>query len=178
MTDRNVQYPYRFHVKPVPGTDDICEIIPAPGTVYEDGTFWNKANVLQDAVAALYNKNATATPNDIFATIRPMIQTVEEKIKIATGSYIGTAASGASSKANIEIGFSPKFFCCVGPLYETGPNYILSFALATEGSKIVGTYYRSLKYMTNNVGEIFGTTVSLSAYFNELNQSYYYIAIG
>ena len=106
MKDRNVQYPYRFHVRPVAGTDDICEIIPAPGTVYEDGTFWNKQNVLQDAVAALYGKDPSATPNEIFASIASKLQ--GQVPVFESGSYYGTTDGTTSGKVPKTIQFNYK----------------------------------------------------------------------
>lgn len=137
MTDRNVQYPNRFHVKPVPGTDDIYEIIPAPGAVYEDGTFWNKANVLQDATAALFGKDSTAVPDEIFAAIRSLIQTVDGKIKIATGSYVGTGAD-----LTLTFGFRAKAVLIAGEYYGIGSynfkGYMASFGLAVGAKTISG----------------------------------------
>lgn len=70
MTDRNVQFPNRFQLVPVPGTTNIFDLTPAPGTVYENGTFWNKQNVLQDDTAALYSGlPENPTPDDVFRNI-------------------------------------------------------------------------------------------------------------
>lgn len=57
----------------------------------------NKANLLKDATAALYGKSATAVPDDIFAAIRPLIQTAQNSgLHIQTGSYVGTGATSGS----------------------------------------------------------------------------------
>lgn len=50
----------------VDGTDDIVDLIPAPGAIYEDGTFRNKANDLTDATAALFGFGSNAVQNDLF----------------------------------------------------------------------------------------------------------------
>lgn len=50
MIDRNVEFPNRFQLQKVPGTDDIYDIIPAPGDVASEGSLWNKQNVLPDPV--------------------------------------------------------------------------------------------------------------------------------
>ena len=52
-TDRNVEFPNRYRLVKVPGTDDIYELEPAPGEVVAEGTFVNKANMLTDETAAL-----------------------------------------------------------------------------------------------------------------------------
>lgn len=177
MTDRNVQYPNRFHVKPVPGTDDICEIIPAPGTVYEDGTFWNKANVLQDAVAALYGKDAAATPNDIFAAIRPLISaaqsTANGRAKIYYGSYVGTGSYGINNPNSLYFGFDAKIvfifghgasLWCIRPDSSAVP-WGLSQRFATVEMWPTGgiSWYST----TNSVYQL-----------NDSVTNYYYVAIG
>ena len=51
----------------------------------------NKATLLKDATAALYNKTSNATPDDIFADIRLIIQQVSDNgTKVITGSFAGT----------------------------------------------------------------------------------------
>lgn len=106
MKDRNVQFPNRFEIVPVPGTTNIFDVTPAPGAVYEEGTFWNKQNVLKDATAALYGKTAAAVPDEIFAAIKTLISNVDRKIKISSGSYTSTGNDGQI----ITTGFRPKIF--------------------------------------------------------------------
>lgn len=48
MTDRNVQFPNRFRLVPVPGTNGIYDIEPVPGDVLDEGTLLNKANLFAD----------------------------------------------------------------------------------------------------------------------------------
>lgn len=67
MDDRNVQYPNRFQLTKVDGTDDIYEIIPAPGEVYTEGTFINKFALLKDATAALFGLDVSNVPDDVLA---------------------------------------------------------------------------------------------------------------
>lgn len=50
MKDRNVQFPNRYKLQPVDGTDDIFDVIPAPGEVVEPGDPINKSNLLPDDV--------------------------------------------------------------------------------------------------------------------------------
>lgn len=52
MTDRNVQFPNRYRLVPVPGTSGIYDLEPVPGEVSAEGTFLNKANLLSDETAA------------------------------------------------------------------------------------------------------------------------------
>lgn len=53
MIDRNVEFPNRFRMTKVEGTDDIYDIIPAPGEVIAPGDTFSKANMLPDSIPAL-----------------------------------------------------------------------------------------------------------------------------
>lgn len=53
MKDRNVEFPHRFRLTPVEGTDNIVDITPVPGDVIEEGSLWSKANVLPDYIPNL-----------------------------------------------------------------------------------------------------------------------------
>lgn len=67
MKDRNVEFPNRYHLTKVAGTDDIYDLTPAPGAVYEEGTFRNKANDLSDDTAAMFGFSSNAVQNSVFA---------------------------------------------------------------------------------------------------------------
>lgn len=41
-TDRSVQFPNRYQLAPVSGTDNIADLTPAPGEVSDPGTLWNR----------------------------------------------------------------------------------------------------------------------------------------
>ena len=79
MKDRNVQYPYRYRLVKVSGTDDIYDIVPFPGHVSELGTQLCKATLLKDDTAALYGLTPDAVPDDVLRLIaqRIMQQEVE-----------------------------------------------------------------------------------------------------
>lgn len=53
MIDRNVEFPNRFRMTLVPGTDDIYEVVPAPGDVIAAGDTFSKVNMLPDSIPAL-----------------------------------------------------------------------------------------------------------------------------
>lgn len=74
MTDRNVQYPNRYQLVKVEGTDNIYDMIPAPGTVEDEGTLINKATLLKDATAALFGLWTDAVPDDALAKLGPYMQ--------------------------------------------------------------------------------------------------------
>jgi len=120
MNDRNVQYPNRFRMVKVPGTDDIVDLIPAPGTITEEGTLVNKSALLKDATAALFGFTAEqipeTVPDDVLAILsKAALLSTDGKltniagelkgIRIEIGSYVGT---GAASGGFI-FGFRPKF---------------------------------------------------------------------
>lgn len=67
MDDRNVQYPNRFQLTKVDGTDDVYDIVPAPGEVYTEGTFINKFALLKDTTAALFGLDVSNVPDDVLA---------------------------------------------------------------------------------------------------------------
>lgn len=69
MKDRNVEFPNRYHLTKVAGTDDIYDLTPAPGAVFDEGTFINKTTVLQDVTASLFGLNAYAVPDDLFSLL-------------------------------------------------------------------------------------------------------------
>ena len=67
MQDRNVEFPNRFRMVKVEGTDDIYDVIPAPGEVLNPGTLLNKANLLTDETAAALGLGlANPTIDDAF----------------------------------------------------------------------------------------------------------------
>ncbi len=65
MRDRVVQFPHRYQLVPVDGEMNVYDFVPVPGTVTEEGTPINKANMLSDETATLYGiANASATVNE------------------------------------------------------------------------------------------------------------------
>lgn len=140
MTDRNVQFPNRFEIVPVPGTTNIFDVNPAPGTVYENGTFWNKQNVLKDATAALYGKGPAAVPDEIFAAIFAKFSPLLAD-SVVVGNYRGTGeaanitptdetvVTNSTSWQNIIVGFKPK-----GALLMPRTGDIYSHANISGGS--------------------------------------------
>ncbi len=62
MKDRVVQYPHRYQLMPVSGQNGVYDLIPVPGTVTEAGTALDKATLLSDETADMFelrNKEAT-----------------------------------------------------------------------------------------------------------------------
>ncbi len=69
------------------------------------GDALNKANLLKDATAGLFGLDATAVPDDVFASLPAKIN---EKSKIATGTYNGTGTYGSGNPTVINFPFQPK----------------------------------------------------------------------
>lgn len=91
----------------VPGTDNIADLIAAPGKVYEEGTFYNKANQLSDETAALLG--GVETVNEAFAAVNNAMDAIRGGYaKIQTGSYAGTGTVGQGSKTRIDLEFNPE----------------------------------------------------------------------
>lgn len=136
MTDRNVEFPNRYRLVKVPGTDDIVDIIPAPGTVYDEGTFYNKANQLSDkTAAAIGGLPDDPTVNDALAGINDYIKIspetlaflggaktldealtalglrIGERVRLETGNYVGTGNVGTKQ---ITFSFVPRIWGFLG----------------------------------------------------------------
>ena len=73
MKDRVVQYPNRYKLVPVPESDDTFDFEAVPGTVTQEGTFLNKANLLTDETAARFGLTDDPTVDDAFsmAAVKP-----------------------------------------------------------------------------------------------------------
>ena len=69
MTDRNVQFPNRYQLTKVEGTDDIYDLTPAPGTITAEGTMINKSSLLQDITCDVIGIEHTSTPNEAFLAL-------------------------------------------------------------------------------------------------------------
>lgn len=64
MIDRSVQYPNRYQLTEV--SNGVYDLIPAPGTITQEGTPINKATMFDDNNAARYN---VTEPDDAFKAL-------------------------------------------------------------------------------------------------------------
>ena len=118
-TDRNVEFPNRYRMVPVPGTDDIVDLIPAPGKVFEDGTFVNKANMLTDETSSLLG--GVDTVNEALETLAnagatrnlppggTAGQVLTKRTKGDYDAYWSDVNGGGGGGSIIEITFDPEF---------------------------------------------------------------------
>lgn len=78
----------------------------------QEPTFLNKANLLTDAVAALFGLSPNATVNDAFNAASGLISTAQTtangRARIATGSYTGTGTYDLANPNTLTFPFSPK----------------------------------------------------------------------
>ena len=61
MKDRSVQYPKRYRLTKISGTDDIYDLDPTPGEITEEGTLINKGTLLSDDTAAKFFESLVGT---------------------------------------------------------------------------------------------------------------------
>lgn len=74
MRDRSVEFPERYRLKKVPGTDDVYDLTPAPGEISEEGTPINKATLLTDETAGKYGFGSDAVVNDVLKKLSDSAQ--------------------------------------------------------------------------------------------------------
>lgn len=65
MRDRAVQYPNRIKLVPVAGQENTYDVQAVPGTITDEGTPLNKANLLSDTVGARYGLDSDGTINEV-----------------------------------------------------------------------------------------------------------------
>ena len=81
MTDRNVQFPNRYQLTKVEGTDDIYDLTPAPGTITAEGTMINKASLLTDETEEILFGNADdRTVDDAFNMISRKLSLIMQNV--------------------------------------------------------------------------------------------------
>lgn len=110
MLDRSVQFPQRYQLKKVEGTEDIFDFIPAPGEVSAEGTLINKATLWKDATAALFGLGVDSVPDDGFAYLGKYAQhwwkrtSIEGKTKLTSlGSDASIFSVGDQNNRNVRF---------------------------------------------------------------------------
>lgn len=181
MTDRNVQYPNRYQLVKVPGTDDIYDLTPAPGTITAEGTMINKSTLLQDATAALYGLGADAVPDDVFSILKTLldnnIELANEKAQVVYGSYVGT---GYTIQKTITVPFYPFAFYIQGasgqssgfPSIFLRPRLDSATAYQSNWPELDAWLDNGVTTQAQSSGQWQNMT------FNVAGVTYYYMAIG
>ena len=100
MRDRNVEYPSRFRLVKVRGTDDIYDLEATPGDVIEEGTPLSKFTLLSDAVAARIGlQQDDPTVNDALGMLANVANT---NLHAEILSYVGTGVSGQDNPCSLN----------------------------------------------------------------------------
>lgn len=180
MKDRVSLYPGRVLITPEDGSAPYHATLTRADEPTQEGTPLNKANLLTDATAALYGKTSTATPNTIFAAIRPLITAAQTsadgKAKIEVGTYTGTGTYGEENKNELTFSTLPKF----GIIFLAG--YTMRMSVDGLYASVILSAGQSSGSRVINVS-VSGNTISWYSNDSALYQmnnpvSYYYIFWG
>lgn len=203
MEDRSVEFPQRYRLKKVEGTDDIYDLIPAPGTITAEGTLINKKALLQDATAALFQLSGdTALPDKVFEILSKAALVGEDgsistiagigvsQVKIVSGTYIGNGKYGESNPNSLSFDGKPKlvivFDNSSGGLKPSGNNtsWYTSFIWSEGFSKLEvktdTSYTNTVNFEQSGNGLSWYSKGSNGADKSQLNESgvsYTYFAI-
>lgn len=184
MIDRNVQYPTRYKLTKVEGTDNIYDLTPAPGTITAEGTMINKSTLLQDATAAMYGLGTDAVPDEVLeilskalllsnGTYTDILGNEAVITKIEYGNYVGTGV-GLSVTLNFEK--TPKI---VFVLAADGANYF--GAIFINGANSTKLYGNDSYHLTCQWGDNSLTWSGSSGMTQQTSLNapvlYYYLAI-
>lgn len=182
MKDRSVEFPNRYRMVKVEGTNDIFDLVPAPGEISEEGTFINKATLLKDATAGLFGLGADAVPDDVFGVLSRFQnglgnEYVWEKTKKTVQTEIGTTGLMylcASNKGSSTVQYADA--CEVsadGSVALKNPISVSVSTLVSYGADFLrGKYFlnpthpgdtdwvKGIVYIHPTDGEIFGSSYS------------------
>ena len=165
------------------------------------GTALNKANLLKDATAALYGMTSAAVPDDVFRATRGLISTAQStangRLRVESGSYVGTNTIGPDGPNRLSFSFSPKLMIIfsnyrIVSSSATVPIQDPFVGLFMAGASSAGRIYFNngafipvceIKYVTwnGNTVEWYCTAnnrVGVADQLNSSNTSYKYTAIG
>ena len=98
-------------------------------------------NLISSSTATSLGLAGTATPNEAFAKIKALIDSVNTglnaRAKIASGSYVGTGTGGQSNPTSITVGFSPKVVI-VGNTNPSNSSYWFLIMMNPLGHAVEG----------------------------------------
>ena len=117
MQNRVPLYPGRVKLVPVAGQENTYDMVRADSPTQE-GTPLNKDSLLKDDTAALYGLGSDAVPDEVFARLKTLVDnaqnSADEKVRIESGSYVGTGTYGANNPCSLTFDFIPRFFMILG----------------------------------------------------------------
>lgn len=104
MKDRASRYPGRVKMVPVTGQENTYDMTRADQPT-QTGDPLNKNTLLKDSTAALFGLDDTALPDDVFVATKAMF---DSRVRIASGSYVGTGVYGENNPCELTFPFAPK----------------------------------------------------------------------
>ena len=173
--------------QPATGKEGRVKVVPESGRAYYAkiemadspvvaGTALNKANLLTDAVAALFGLTAAATPNDVLNVLGKHLH--------GSGSYTGDGAATNS----LTFEFVPRLVIIMAARASgTGSAFGIYFPAASYGWSVAMMGTGAQPYLYGYVAEVATstsdgvTTVTLSgtgATMNDNGGEFHYIGIG
>lgn len=167
LTDRNVQYPTRYHVTPVAGTEDIHELTPAPGEITDEGTLINKGVLYSDETKALY-PDGVNNPNDALEYLAKNGAAIIREYPAAVEITAGDVCDVVDGEAIYTLtGSTPTDYS--GTISDCDGR-ITTLVFDNKHSVICYYYSNSMYFATvnNSDGSIVATSNPLT------NNSYYY----
>lgn len=183
MKDRNVQHASRFRLTKVPGTDDVYDLIPAPGEVYEEGTLINKSALLKDATAALFGLDENAVPDDAMAILSRFHKGLgneyvweKKTIYVDTGTPITRSVSLLYNGSGASAKYSDTAKIENGVVVMDNPKTVTFSQLKSLGNSLKGKFFMAI----SDTGQaVFGSgtlvyipeTASISSTTNNVNTS-------
>ena len=182
MQDRVSLYPGRVKLTPVVGQENTFDLVRADQPTQE-GTPLNKANLLTDETASLFNLGQDAVPNEVLAAIKSLIDSArasaDSKAKIAVGSYKGTQKSGEKNPCKLTFDFPPKYLLVTN---SSGNLFLFIISGRTRTYAIYDNSYLAFAKSSPNTFTFSGNTVSWycdnAEYQLNYYDQYYYAAIG
>lgn len=188
MEDRSVQYPQRYQLKKVEGTDDIYDLIPAPGEITAEGTLVNKSALLKDETAALFKGlPENPVPDDVFKVLSKAAIVTEGGLSTPSGGEVpglvtvyGTYTGTGAQSVTLNFGFRPDVVLVGGP--GDSQKGVITLLRGTTQNQIMGAlnaycfYFPNVSWGETSVSWSGSATVGLKA--NKSGQTYQYWALG
>lgn len=161
MIDRNVEFPNRFRMTKVEGTDDIYDLIPAPGEVIAPGDTFSKANMLPDSIpAALGLKMGNPQVKDALNVLANIGNVhVWQRVQSGVTDYLTSTDPNAYPKQSAEGGQDASYV--LGDVVS-GSFYIGSFFAGSNSAVQYMVSDTPFVDESGSVGISNGTTVTFS----------------
>lgn len=190
MEDRSVQYPQRYQLKKVEGTDDIYDLVPAPGTITAEGTLINKSALLKDETVALFKDlPENPVPDEVFRILSNAALVDENGelntpdgtavpgIKVVTGEYTGTGKYGKNNPVVLEFDDQPVFVFIQNKNMSGHSYFFLPLTYCTKATAYSGTWSsRIVDSVSFNKTLSFYSASEDYAQMNETGVKYSYVA--